>query len=162
MASFLAACLSLVAQATVHQDSVSWSKTVVRDLTGDGRLDTVVVRVIGHPLEAGSAVMQVRANGQVILRRRWAPGSYLGPDMSLPFRKPPLREPWLRDQLERSVQIVPIDSIVVGHPPVDSAVVERLRRRTRVALSLYHGYESEEILAWDPERHRWVLLWGCC
>jgi hypothetical protein len=132
---------------------------LVRDLTGDGAPDSIVLLVTGRSLDSGRARVEVRSRGTTVFSRVWSTSKYLGEGAGGPFSSSAQRDAYIRKELQSAVTVSPMTAPDLAR--LDSVLRSEVRR-SPVLLALAMGYEDVIVLAWSRRRSQFVVVESCC
>ncbi len=175
------ASLAVTALGIHRQQGVPlwYQRLVERDVTGDDRVDSLLLRAYGRASDSLEVVFTIRSDGHEIYRSTWESSDELldvYPHPPLP-RNPPRAtvDTILRTALDNfftRLRVEPLDTSLLENGKVPSdcphdnaecdAVVDDLRHHTTYQISFSHAYEVSRIIAWSRQARRFFKLWGCC
>ena len=133
------------------------------DLTGDSRLDSVILRADGPTSDSLTVTLRFLVDGAERWRQDWHSG-YMLIDPPEFADGEVGRAAYIREDLLRTLRTVEVSSFdssgyAFFAEAVDSAI---LVHPPRQQVSFAYGYESALVLVWDSTKGEFRLLWGCC
>jgi len=140
------------------------TRTLLRDLNGDGRADSAVLVARGPRPDSLHVVLTLFVDGVDAHREEWG-SEYELIDVDDSVRVRPRIDAHMRERFDAalaSVTVVPLDTAELALMSYDPAVLDSVTPRPTSQIVFSYGYESTVVLAWDAGRRRLIHLWSCC
>ena len=165
----------LAADSDTTQGRRLWyERFVERDVTDDGRADTLLLRAYGTRGDSLRMLFVIVTEGREVFRATWLSGSDL---IGAPLPPNPPRavvDSYMRSTLDgffNHLTLAPLDtsstwglgSTDCREGPAECRAIEAdIRRNTKYQLHVAYGYEANETIAWSTRAHRFFIIGGCC
>ena len=133
------------------------------DLTGDGALDTVMLRAVGPSSDSLLITLTITVQGREAWRERWGSSYELIDPPEFPGGEQD-RAQYVKRRLHSwldGVRVAAFDSTayVMMAWELDSALIRDPPDRQ---VQFRYGYETVVALRWDPTTGEFRRLWACC
>jgi hypothetical protein len=144
-----------------------FSRTLVRDLTGDGVADSAVLTARGARPDSSTVLLTLYVDGRVAHEERWETGyELIDPPESV--HTAANQEGYLRARFANvflRLQLAPLDvsAMAVSQDTTQiRAQLDSIAPLPTQQLNLVYGYETSMSLIWDATSHRFVPIFICC